>query len=73
MFAAFGLLGTGPAQDSAGLVDESEFVVFDASRAPGLGCGVARELHFEMLPADAEPRLPPPRHGPVCLAVYRAD
>jgi hypothetical protein len=43
------------------------------AQAPGMGCGIVKELHFEMLPADAEPRVPPARHSPVCLAVFSPE
>ena len=67
---AFGLLGAGrpepPRADLAPLASPQ----LDLAQAPGMGCSIVRELHFETLPADAEPRVPPPRHSSVCLAVY---
>jgi len=71
-----GLLGADrvqDAQDAASPTAEAEaFAALDIAQAPGMGCSVVKELHFEMLPADAEPRVPPARHGRVCLAVYRS-
>ena len=73
LLGAVGLLGAGRVQDaSSPMADADSSAVLDIAQAPGMGCSVVRELHFEMLPADAEPRVPPARHGRVCLAVYRS-
>jgi len=68
---ALGLLGTARVPEAGDALPDAVPLGLDYALAPGLGCSVVKELRFEMLPADAEPRIPPPRHARVCLALYQ--
>jgi len=72
VFGTLGLLGSGPApEEPAPAAEVPTALVLEAAQPPSFGCRVAKELRFEMLPANADLPLPTPRRTPVCLAVYR--